>query len=151
MPNAVALKHAGAAAAEFSARAIPGFLQTSRSTRRLIFVRSFDIFIFHLSAFFFLFTKLESSVCSPADALMEAFVKTDIEFRNELEFFRKSKKVKQKDCHPGCTAVVALIVRDRLFVANAGDCRMILCRAGHPIVLSKVGSVCVYLFLKSLY
>ncbi|KAL0555084.1 hypothetical protein IC582_009017 [Cucumis melo] len=99
--------HRGAAAAEFSAQAIPGFLQTSFSTR------------------------------SPADALMEAFVKTDIEFRKELEFFRKSKKLKQKDWHPGCTAVVALIVRDKLFAANAGDCRAILCRAGDPIVLSK--------------
>lgn len=99
--------HRGAAAAEFSAQAIPGFLRTSFSTR------------------------------SPADALTEAFVKTDIEFRKELEFFRKSKKVKQKDWHPGCTAVVALVVRDRLFVANAGDCRTILCRAGNPIVLSK--------------
>lgn len=86
-------------------------------------------------------------MCSPADALTEAFVKTDIEFRKELEFFRKSKKVKQKDWHPGCTAVVALVVRDRLFVANAGDCRTILCRAGNPIVLSKVSFVCVYFFL----
>ncbi|XP_022147786.1 protein kinase and PP2C-like domain-containing protein isoform X2 [Momordica charantia] len=99
--------HRGAAAAEFSARAIPGFLRNSCSTS------------------------------SPADALVETFVKTDIEFRKELDFFRQSKKVKQKDWHPGCTAVVALIVRDRLFVANAGDCRTILCRAGNPIVLSK--------------
>ncbi|XP_023539398.1 protein kinase and PP2C-like domain-containing protein isoform X2 [Cucurbita pepo subsp. pepo] len=99
--------HRGAAAAEFSAQAIPGFLQTSCSTR------------------------------SPVDALKEAFVKTDVEFRKELDFFRKSKKVKQKDWHPGCTSAVALIVRDRLFIANAGDCRTILCRAGYPVVLSK--------------
>lgn len=84
---------------------------------------------------------MEFTVCSPANALMEAFVKTDIEFRKELEFFRKSKKLKQKDWHPGCTAVVALIVRDKLFAANAGDCRAILCRAGDPIVLSKVSFV----------
>lgn len=44
----------------------------------------------------------------------------------------------QKDWHPGCTAVASLIVRNKLFVANAGDCRTILCRAGDPVVLSKV-------------
>lgn len=145
IPNATVLRHAGSAAAEFSAQAIPGFLQRLCSTRRFsFFLLIFSIF--HLSAIFFLHTKMESSVCSPADALMEAFVKTDIEFRKELEFFRKSKKVKQKDWHPGCTAVVALIVRDKLFVANAGDCRTILCRAGDPIVLSKVGLMCVFCF-----
>ena len=53
MPNVIALKHAGAAAAEFSAQAIPGFLQTSCSTRR------FSFFLLILSNFyhpaFFLF------------------------------------------------------------------------------------------------
>lgn len=99
--------HRGAAAAEFSARALPGFLQTLGLTK------------------------------SPPDALLEAFVRTDITFRNELDFHRKSKGVVQKDWYPGCTAVAALIVRDKLFVANAGDCRAILCRAGHVFVLSK--------------
>lgn len=99
--------HRGAAAAEFSARALPRFLQAL------------------------------SSFSSPIDALKEAFVKTDIGFREELDFCRKSKKVIQKDWHPGCTAAAVLIVRNKLFVANAGDCRTILCRAGCPVVLSK--------------
>ncbi|XP_010244437.1 PREDICTED: protein kinase and PP2C-like domain-containing protein [Nelumbo nucifera] len=99
--------HRGAAAAEFSARALPGFLQTLGSTN------------------------------SPSDALLEAFVKTDIAFRNELLALRNIKGAVQKDWHPGCTAVVALIVRNHLFVANAGDCRTILCRGGHPFALSK--------------
>lgn len=99
--------HRGAAAAEFSARALPRFLQAS------------------------------SSISSPIDALKEAFIKTDIAFREELDFCRKSKKVIQKDWHPGCTAAAVLIVRNKLFVANAGDCRTILCRAGCPVVLSK--------------
>ncbi|KAL2664183.1 hypothetical protein AAZV13_02G144100 [Glycine max] len=43
----------------------------------------------------------------------------------------------QKDWHPGCTAIAILIVRNKLFVANIGDCRVILCRAGNPIALSK--------------
>ncbi|KAI7991372.1 Protein kinase and PP2C-like domain-containing protein [Camellia lanceoleosa] len=66
---------------------------------------------------------------SPSDALLEAFVKTDVAFRNELDSHRKSKGVIQKDWHPGCTAIVALIVVNKLFVANAGDCRAMLCRS----------------------
>lgn len=77
-------------------------------------------------------------LCSPSDALIEAFVKTDHAFRNELVSQRNLKRVTQKDWHPGCTAIASLIVRDKLFVANAGDCRAILCRSGHPVPLSKV-------------
>ncbi|XP_028067208.1 protein kinase and PP2C-like domain-containing protein, partial [Camellia sinensis] len=99
--------HRGAAAAEFSAQALPGFLQSL------------------------------GSIKSPSDALLEAFVKTDVAFRNELDSHRKSKGVIQKDWHPGCTAIVALIVRNKLFVANAGDCRAMLCRAGSAYALSK--------------
>uniref|UniRef100_A0A1D1Z8M4 protein-serine/threonine phosphatase n=2 Tax=Anthurium amnicola TaxID=1678845 RepID=A0A1D1Z8M4_9ARAE len=99
--------HRGAAAAEFAARALPGFLQTLGSTN------------------------------SPSDALAQAFVKTDIAFRNELTFQLTSRRVTHKDWHPGCTVITALLVRDKLFVANAGDCRTILCRNGHPIPLSR--------------
>ncbi|OAY69556.1 Protein kinase and PP2C-like domain-containing protein [Ananas comosus] len=73
----------------------------------------------------------------PAEALTEAFVKTDMAFRDELLLHRKSKKIIQKDWHPGCTAVTVLIVRNKLFVANAGDCRTILSRAGKPFAMSK--------------
>ncbi|XP_022899647.1 protein kinase and PP2C-like domain-containing protein [Olea europaea var. sylvestris] len=99
--------HRGAAAAEFCAGALPGFLQNL------------------------------GSLISPSHALLEAFVKTDLAFRNELDSLRKSKGVIQKDWHPGCTAITALIVENKLFVANAGDCRTILCRAGHPYALSR--------------
>ncbi|KAE8125119.1 hypothetical protein FH972_019954 [Carpinus fangiana] len=98
--------HRGAAAAEFSARAFPGFLQSLGSTS------------------------------SPSNALLGAFVETDVAFRKELDSYRKSKRVIQKDWHPGCTAVAALIVGNKLFLANAGDCRAVLCRAGHPFVLT---------------
>ncbi|KAJ6300697.1 hypothetical protein OIU76_021488 [Salix suchowensis] len=99
--------HRGAAAAEFSARALPGFLQST------------------------------GSASSPRNALVEAFVSTDAAFRNELDTHRKSRRVIQKDWHPGCTAIVALIVTNKLFVANVGDCKTILCRAGKAFPLSK--------------
>lgn len=99
--------HRGAAAAEFSAKALPAHLKGLGSSR------------------------------SPAGALMEAFVKTDEAFRSELDTHRKSKRITQKDWHPGCTAAVALIVRNKLFVANAGDCRTIISRSGFPFALSR--------------
>ncbi|CAD6238358.1 unnamed protein product [Miscanthus lutarioriparius] len=98
--------HRGSAAAEFSVRAVPGFL------------------------------KQFGQGASPTDALSEAFVRTDIAFREELILHRKSKRIIQKDWHPGCTAVTALIVRNKLFVANAGDCRAILSRNGKPFPLT---------------
>ncbi|KAL6615362.1 hypothetical protein ACP70R_037632 [Stipagrostis hirtigluma subsp. patula] len=99
--------HRGSAAAEFSVRAVPGFLrQFGQDT-------------------------------SPTDALAEAFIKTDVAFRQELILHQKSKRIIRKDWHPGCTAVTALIVRNKLYVANAGDCRAILSRAGKPFPMTK--------------
>ncbi|CAL5390071.1 unnamed protein product [Camellia sinensis] len=79
----------------------------------------------------------------PSDALLEAFVKTDVAFRNELDSHRKSKGVIQKDWHPGCTAIVALIVRNKLFVANAGDCRdhVASCPEERERIISEGGQV----------
>ncbi|KAK7310513.1 hypothetical protein RJT34_08067 [Clitoria ternatea] len=69
--------------------------------------------------------------------LVEAFLRKDEAFRKELDSYRKSIRCMQKDWHPGCTVIAALIVRKKLFVANIGDCKAILCRAGNPIALSK--------------
>lgn len=99
--------HRGAAAAEFSSRAVPAVLQTLGFTG------------------------------SPANALVEAFLRTDTAFRKELASYRKSNRCIQKDWHPGCTAIAAIVSGNKLFVANSGDCRAILCRAGNPIALSK--------------
>jgi serine/threonine protein phosphatase PrpC len=99
--------HRGSAAAEFSVGAVPGFL------------------------------KQLGQDTSPTDALAEAFVRTDIAFREELIVHQKSKRIVKKDWHPGCTAVTALIVGNKLFVANAGDCRAILSRAGKPFPMTR--------------
>ncbi|XP_021748989.1 protein kinase and PP2C-like domain-containing protein isoform X1 [Chenopodium quinoa] len=100
--------HRGAAAAEFSAQALPKLLQSS-----------------HYSG------------GSPAESLVRAFVETDIEFRSALDSHRKSKGSIKKDYHPGCTAIAAFLVKNKLYIANAGDCRAILCRAGHAVALSR--------------
>jgi serine/threonine protein phosphatase PrpC len=82
---------------------------------------------------------LVQSLCSTSagEALSQAFVRTDLAFRQELDSHRQSKRVSQKDWHPGCTAIASLLVENKLFVANVGDSRAILCRAGHPFALSK--------------
>lgn len=77
-------------------------------------------------------------ISDPSTALVEAFIKTDGAFRKEFRSQSKTRTILQKDSHPGCTAIASLIVKDRLFVANAGDCRAILCRAGYPYALSRV-------------
>lgn len=100
--------HRGAAAAEFSAQALPKLLQ-----------------------------GFYSCGISPAESLLRAFVDTDFEFRSALDSHRKSKYLIKKDWHPGCTAIVAFLVKNKLYIANAGDCRAILCRAGHAIALSR--------------
>ncbi|TVU02692.1 hypothetical protein EJB05_51793, partial [Eragrostis curvula] len=97
----------GSAAAEFSVRAVPGFL------------------------------KQFCQDTSPTDALQEAFIRTDKSFREELIIHQKSKRIIKKNWHPGCTAVTALIMRNKLFVANASDCRAILSRAGKPFPMTR--------------
>mmetsp|Transcript_37084 Transcript_37084/g.109357 ORF Transcript_37084/g.109357 Transcript_37084/m.109357 type:complete len:589 (-) Transcript_37084:244-2010(-) len=59
------------------------------------------------------------------DALREAFIKTDEEFESN-----------EAACITGSTAVVALIGRNRCFVANCGDSRAVLCRAGRAVQLT---------------
>ena len=42
----------------------------------------------------------------------------------------------QPGCDSGCTAVVAVLRGRRLYVANAGDSRAVLCRAGRAVDMS---------------
>ncbi|CAN6718865.1 unnamed protein product [Malus baccata var. baccata] len=97
----ISFSHTCAAAAEFSARAFPGFLQAI------------------------------SSISSPSSALFEAFVKTNTVFRAEVGLYRKSKRVIPEGLAPwlhcGCCSYC---LKQTFFVANAGDCRTIACGAG---------------------
>ncbi|PIN14128.1 Serine/threonine protein phosphatase [Handroanthus impetiginosus] len=60
-------------------------------------------------------------------AIVEAFRQTDTDYLNE-------ENGQQKDA--GSTASTAVLVHDRLFVANVGDSRVVACRAGSAIPLS---------------
>ncbi|KAI4378432.1 hypothetical protein MLD38_015912 [Melastoma candidum] len=87
----------GAAAAEFSCPALPGFLQTHCSIGR-----------------------------PPSDALKKSFTNTDTFFKEELDKSRKTRGVSKKDWHPSCSALVvqiehvARLLEERELVTGAG-------------------------------
>jgi len=60
-------------------------------------------------------------------AIVEAFRQTDADYLNE-------EKGQQKDA--GSTASTAVLLGDRLLVANVGDSRVVACRAGSAVPLS---------------
>ena len=63
---------------------------------------------------------------------VQAFIRTD------LELYRAYQAPISETSHvcSGTTALTAFIWGDQLMVANAGDCRAVLCRRGKTIVLS---------------
>ncbi|KAL5714606.1 protein-serine/threonine phosphatase [Ranunculus cassubicifolius] len=60
-------------------------------------------------------------------AIVEAFKQTDIDYLNE-------EKGQQKEA--GSTASTAVLLGDRLLVANVGDSRVVACRSGSAVPLS---------------
>lgn len=129
----------GVAAAEFSAQALPKLLQSFYSSGiRWFHVMGFLEIISVCVTHGLCWLNLTNFLCSPKESLTRAFVETDIAFREKLDSYRKSARLIKKDWHPGCTAIAAFLVQNKLYIANAGDCRAILCRAGHAIVLSRV-------------
>ena len=80
-------------------------------------------------------------------ALKETFLRMDELLRTEnglKEVIRIAKDLPENypvqadpsALNAGCTSVVALAVRNKLYVANAGDSRCVLCRDGRAIELS---------------
>ncbi|KAM3750107.1 hypothetical protein ACB098_04G012200 [Castanea mollissima] len=77
-----------------------------------------------------LFKNLSSHpdfINDPKTAIVEVFKQTDADYLNE-------EKGQPKDA--GSTATTALLLGDRLLVANVGDSRVVACRAGSAIPLS---------------
>lgn len=79
-----------------------------------------------------------------AEALREAFLATDLGLRAELDrawvdrVARMGPSAAWPRQHPGAAAAVALVVGgEDLWVANAGDCRAVLCRGGCAEALTR--------------
>ncbi|DBB06962.1 TPA: hypothetical protein ACH3X3_009613 [Trebouxia sp. C0006] len=79
---------------------------------------------------------------TPAQALTNAFVSVDGSFRQQQEHERRGRVRRMgggaagKQAWPGCTALAVLLHRNTMLVANAGDCRAVLCRKGKAMALS---------------
>lgn len=74
---------------------------------------------------------------TPEGALRGAFRAVDGAFRAADESRRREDAQRGKAARfPGCTAALAVVWGDCLWVANAGDCRTVLCRAGKAVDLS---------------
>lgn len=61
------------------------------------------------------------------------------EFRRQWQEDRDRNPLRHRGAQefPGCTAIVALLVGSRLFVANAGDSRGVLSRGGRAVPVSR--------------
>ena len=66
---------------------------------------------------------------TPEEALTRAFAALDEAFVDAFERTKVfSETSKEKERFPGCTAIVAMRWGERVYVANAGDCRAVVCR-----------------------
>lgn len=72
--------------------------------------------------------KHPNFISDTKSAIADAYSHTDSEFL-------KSENSQNKDA--GSTASTAILVGDRLLVANVGDSRAVICRGGHAIAVSR--------------
>lgn len=91
-----------------------------------------------MSIFFYLYYASCFSLWFTLFIAVEAFRQTDTDYLNE-------EKGQPKDA--GSTATTAVLVGDRLLVANVGDSRVVACRAGLGlfVCLLKCGKYWKYL------
>ena len=57
--------------------------------------------------------------------------------RTDEDFYEAVHRPDEPESDAGTTALAALIAGDALLVANAGDCRAVMCRRGRAIDLSQ--------------
>lgn len=57
--------------------------------------------------------------------------------RTDEDFYKAVHREEEPERDAGTTALAALIAGDALLVANAGDCRAVMCRRGRAIDLSR--------------
>eukprot|EP00898_Chlorokybus_atmophyticus_P003259 jgi/Chlat1/3934/Chrsp26S04194 len=82
--------------------------------------------------------RLPALLCNyrPEEVLSRAFVELDAAFCAEAAIRRTQMKNGQR-WHPGCTALAGLLWEDQLVLANAGDCRAVVSRAGKAVQLTR--------------
>ncbi|CAK0783808.1 hypothetical protein CVIRNUC_007008 [Coccomyxa viridis] len=73
----------------------------------------------------------ETFLTAPAEALVDAFKRTDADFYGAVH------REEDPERDAGTTALAALVAGDSLLVANAGDCRAVICRRGRAVDLSR--------------
>lgn len=155
--------HRGHEAAAFAAAALPRALQLA-SLRRAMRDERGDRALSGAAAY--AVSAQPAIGASPAAAaLREAFVDVDAAFRSEWRQQQQGSSSSVASASsgsisggdpfgssggagsapgksaaerfPGCTALAAVIAGGRLLVANAGDCRAVLCRGGRAVGLSR--------------
>ncbi|MEW5300300.1 MAG: hypothetical protein WDW36_003240 [Sanguina aurantia] len=76
---------------------------------------------------------------SPTAALKQAFIQLEAGYRDVWQAERDARLLlgRAEASFPGCTAVAALIVGSRLYVANCGDSRAVLCQSYRSLAMSR--------------
>eukprot|EP00958_Prasinococcus_capsulatus_P001675 scaffold148_cov371-Prasinococcus_capsulatus_cf.AAC.19 len=72
------------------------------------------------------------------EALIKSFLDADVLFKGQQErLYTTGGRRGEARKYPGCTAAAGLVCGNKLFVANAGDCRTMICSKGEGIPLSE--------------
>ena len=78
--------------------------------------------------------KVAGTTCDAPDRFgvqVDAFKRTDADFYGAVH------REEDPERDAGTTALAALVTGDSLLVANAGDCRAVICRRGRAVDLSR--------------
>ena len=65
------------------------------------------------------------------------WVQIDAFKRTDADFYGAVHREEDPERDAGTTALAALVAGDSLLVANAGDCRAVICRRGRAVDLSR--------------
>ncbi len=71
------------------------------------------------------------------DAPDRFWVQVDAFKRTDADFYGAVHREEDPERDAGTTALAALVAGDSLLVANAGDCRAVICRRGRAVDLSR--------------
>ena len=78
--------------------------------------------------------KVAGTTCDAPDCFR---VQVDAFKRTDADFYGAVHREEDPERDAGTTALAALVTGDSLLVANAGDCRAVICRRGRAVDLSR--------------